>query len=89
MLLVVKLGVFLIKGTALNRSDLRSVNLNTCAMCVIIGAPTAAGDKPGDPTMADKYKNIPPDRFFHLLLLLLEINQNKFEIASKGSNYAQ
>ncbi|OQV15848.1 Calcium-activated potassium channel subunit alpha-1 [Hypsibius exemplaris] len=46
--------VFVVKGTALNRSDLRSVNLNTCAMCVILGTPAAAGDKNSDPTMADK-----------------------------------
>ncbi|OQV21010.1 Calcium-activated potassium channel slowpoke [Hypsibius exemplaris] len=30
----------IVRGTALNRADLRSVTLNTCKMCVILGAPS-------------------------------------------------
>ena len=43
------------QGTALNRSDLRAVSLNTCQMCVILSAPSSS-DKiaTGDPTLIDK-----------------------------------
>ncbi|XP_055332733.1 calcium-activated potassium channel slowpoke-like [Paramacrobiotus metropolitanus] len=33
--------IHVVRGTALNRADLRSVTLNTCKMCVIIGAPSS------------------------------------------------
>ncbi|XP_055331309.1 calcium-activated potassium channel slo-1-like isoform X2 [Paramacrobiotus metropolitanus] len=46
-------GIYIVKGTALNRSDLRAVNLNSCTMCVILGAPNSA-EKVADPSMLDK-----------------------------------
>ncbi|OQV15891.1 Calcium-activated potassium channel subunit alpha-1 [Hypsibius exemplaris] len=47
--------LYIVKGTALNRSDLRAVRLNTCQMCVILGAPSASDKMAAtDPTLADK-----------------------------------
>ncbi|XP_055334431.1 calcium-activated potassium channel slowpoke-like [Paramacrobiotus metropolitanus] len=45
--------LFVVKGSPLNRADLRSVNLNTCKMCVLIGAANPH-EKSTDPTLLDK-----------------------------------
>ena len=44
--------IFVMNGNPLNRADLRSVHINSCAECVILSAKRAHGDQ--DSTMSDK-----------------------------------
>ena len=45
-------GIFVMNGNPLNRADLRSVHINSCAECVILSAKRIHGDQ--DSTMSDK-----------------------------------
>ncbi|XP_055331625.1 calcium-activated potassium channel slo-1-like [Paramacrobiotus metropolitanus] len=67
--------LFIVKGSALNRADLRSINLYSCGMCVILGSPGLTEKKNSDSTMVDK----------NVILATLNVRSMRFSRAERDA----